>query len=111
MAIDARGAVGRLATLLRTETGPLTRELVRRPGAFGLGQVPERLAPDAVANLVCGFCSTGCGLRAHLRDGEAMNLSPDPDYPVNRGMACPKGWEALAPLAADDRAKTPLKPQ
>ena len=30
------------------------------------------------------------------------------DYPVNRGRACPKGWEALAPLAAPDRATTPL---
>ena len=37
-----------------------------------------------------------------------MNLSPDPTYPVNLGMACPKGWEALAPLGADDRATTPL---
>jgi assimilatory nitrate reductase catalytic subunit len=27
---------------------------------------------------------------------------------VNLGMACPKGWEALAPLAAPDRATTPL---
>src|SRR5207248_4914857 len=29
-------------------------------------------------------------------------------YPVNLGMACPKGWEALTPLAADDRGTTPL---
>ncbi|HMJ91990.1 MAG TPA: molybdopterin oxidoreductase family protein, partial [Candidatus Acidoferrum sp.] len=29
-------------------------------------------------------------------------------YPVNLGMACPKGWEALTPLAAPDRATTPL---
>ncbi len=38
-----------------------------------------------------------------------MNLTPTTDYPVNLGMACPKGWEALAPLAADDRATTPLR--
>ena len=37
-----------------------------------------------------------------------MNLSPATDYPVNLGMACPKGWEALAPLQAPDRATTPL---
>src|SRR4029079_4198024 len=29
-------------------------------------------------------------------------------YPVNRGTACPKGWEALTPLAAPDRATPPL---
>ena len=98
----------RLISLIRAQDGPLTRELVRRPGRFGLGQIPDRLAPDAVASTVCGYCSTGCSLRAHLREGEALNLSPDPDYPVNRGMACPKGWESLSVLEADDRATVPL---
>jgi assimilatory nitrate reductase catalytic subunit len=37
-----------------------------------------------------------------------VNLSADADYPVNLGMACPKGWEALTPLNAPDRATTPL---
>ena len=37
-----------------------------------------------------------------------MNLTPATDYPVNLGMACPKGWEALTPLRAPDRATTPL---
>lgn len=108
MSIDLSGVAKAVASLVRSHDGPLTQELVRKPGRFGLGQVPERLAPDAVARVVCGFCSTGCGLKAHLRDGEALNLSPDPDYPVNRGMACPKGWEALSPLEADDRATRPL---
>ncbi|MEM7410479.1 MAG: nitrate reductase [Myxococcota bacterium] len=94
--------------LLHRRDGPLTRDLLREPGAFGLGQVPSRLAPDRTTTTVCGFCSTGCGLRVHLRDGEAINLSPDTEYPVNLGMACPKGWEALTPMAAPDRADRPL---
>jgi anaerobic selenocysteine-containing dehydrogenase len=94
--------------LLRQRHGPLTAELVRNPGRFGLGQVPTRLAPDATTTTVCGFCSTGCGLKVHLRDGHAVNLTPETDYPVNLGMACPKGWEALTPLAAPDRATVPL---
>ena len=89
-------------------TGPLTADLVQRPSDFGLGNVPARLAPEAITTMVCGFCSTGCGLQVHLRDGQAINLSADAKYPVNLGMACPKGWEALAPLAAPDRATTPL---
>ncbi len=93
---------------LREWTGPFTTELVRAPGQFGLGQVPARLRPDRTTTVVCGFCSTGCGLTVHLRKGEAVNLTPDPDYPVNLGMACPKGWEALTPLAAPDRATSPL---
>ncbi len=98
----------RLAALVRADDGPLTRELLREPGRFGLGQLPVRTAPDSVTTLVCGFCSTGCGLSAHLRDGEASNLSPDASHPVNHGMACPKGWEALSALAAPGRATTPM---
>jgi assimilatory nitrate reductase catalytic subunit len=92
----------------RQRTGPLTADLVREPGGFGLGQVPSRLKPTATASMVCGFCSTGCSLDVHLRDGVAVNLTPTTEYVVNRGRACPKGWEALTPLRAPDRATTPL---
>lgn len=95
--------------LLHARTGPMTSELVLRPGDFGLGRVPARLQPVGTARAICGFCSTGCSLQVHLNAaGEAINLTPDPDYPVNLGMACPKGWEALTPLAAPDRATAPL---
>ena len=95
-------------SLLLNRHGVLTKQLTREPGGFGLGQVPSRLKPDAVTTAVCGFCSTGCGLDVHLKNGEAINLSPAKDYSVNLGMACPKGWEALTPLAAPDRATHPL---
>lgn len=98
-----------LDDLLHARTGPMTSEMVLHPGDFGLGQVPARLAPAGTTNMVCGFCSTGCSLKVHLNAaGEAINLTADPDYPVNLGMACPKGWEALTPLAAPDRATSPL---
>ncbi len=105
---DRRPLLKKASSALRQWTGPLTRDLVQQPGEFGLGRVPARLKPDAVTTTVCGFCSTGCGLNAHLRGGEAVNLSASVDYPVNLGMACPKGWEALTPLRAPDRAATPL---
>jgi assimilatory nitrate reductase catalytic subunit len=95
-------------SLLRDRDGALTQELVRAPGGFGLGQVPTGKKPDATTTAVCGFCSTGCGLEIHLKDGEAVGLSPARDYSVNFGMACPKGWEALTPLRAKDRATRPL---
>ena len=88
--------------------GPLTRELVRTPGRFGLGQLPLAVQPDATTTAVCGFCSTGCGLNLLIKDGEAVGLTPAVDYPVNLGMACPKGWEALAVLDAPDRGTVPL---
>ena len=98
-----------MTALLRQRDGQFTRDLLRAPGGFGLGQVPARLKPDATADLVCGYCSTGCSLTVHLKDGKPVSLTPAHDYPVNRGVACPKGWEALAVLEAPDRAKTPLR--
>jgi anaerobic selenocysteine-containing dehydrogenase len=100
--------IQRAKRLLRDDGGVLTRELMRSPGGFGLGQVPTRLKPDATTTMVCGFCSTGCGLDVHMRDGEAISLTPSVLYPVNLGMACPKGWESLAPLRAPDRARSPM---
>ncbi len=105
--VPATGA-RRRSNLLVAREGRQGDDLARRPGGFGLGQVPARLAPEAVTSMVCGFCAVGCSLDVHLRDGHAVNLSPTTEYPVNLGMACPKGWEALAPLAAPDRATTPL---
>jgi assimilatory nitrate reductase catalytic subunit len=98
----------RLGALIRQRDGKLTRELLLAPGQFGLGKVPAKRLPDATTTMTCGYCSTGCGLNVHLKEGEAVGLTPATDYPVNLGMACPKGWEALTVLAAGDRATTPL---
>jgi anaerobic selenocysteine-containing dehydrogenase len=94
-------------SILREWTGPLTSDVTLHPGDFGLGKVPAKFKPDATTTMVCGFCSTGCGLNIHLKEGRAVNLTPQTNYPVNLGMACPKGWEALTPLQAHDRATTP----
>jgi len=99
---------GRLKRVIRAADGPLSTELARAPGGFGLGQVPASRVPDSMTTMVCGFCSTGCALDVHLRHGEAVNLTPSSSYPVNKGSACPKGWEALAPLDAPDRATAPM---
>jgi anaerobic selenocysteine-containing dehydrogenase len=88
--------------------GPLTSELLLEPARFGLGLLPAKSQPDRVSQSVCGFCSTGCSLDIHLRDNQAIGLTPTLDYPVNLGMACPKGWEALAVLDSPERAVKPL---
>jgi assimilatory nitrate reductase catalytic subunit len=106
--MKVRPLLDRAAKFLRRWDGRLTQELVLHPAQFGLGKVPARLKPDDLTSMICGFCSTGCSLNVHLKDGQAVNLTPNKDYPVNLGMACPKGWEALTPLSARDRATTPL---
>lgn len=98
-----------LSKLLKQSTGPLTADLVQEPGHFGLGKVPSRLRPHSTTTSICGYCATGCQLKLHLDEhGHAINLSPQAGYPVNLGMACPKGWQALDPLDSPDRATVPL---
>ncbi|MEP4076438.1 molybdopterin oxidoreductase family protein [Haloferula sp.] len=95
--------------LLKQKSGPFTEDLVQEPGNFGLGKIPSRLAPASTVTSICGYCATGCQLKLHLDEsGQAINLSPQANYPVNLGMACPKGWQALDPLDATDRGTTPL---
>lgn len=98
----------RLPAFMHQRDGHLTRELLLEPGGFGLGKVPAKSKPDATTTMTCGYCSTGCGLNIHLKDGEAVSLTPATEYPVNLGMACPKGWEALTVLDSPDRATRPL---
>ncbi|QDT13345.1 molybdopterin oxidoreductase family protein [Planctomycetes bacterium K23_9] len=98
-----------LPQLLQARDGKMTRELLLSPGEHGLGMTPEPMAADTTTTATCGYCSTGCGLRLHVRDGEAVGLTPETNYPVNLGMACPKGWEALRILESDDRATSPMK--
>ncbi len=98
-----------LTRFLKQHTGPLTRDLVQEPGNFGLGKIPSRLKPSSTTTSICGYCATGCQLKIHLdENGQAINLSPQAGYPVNLGMACPKGWQALDPLDSPDRATIPL---
>jgi len=104
----ARKAARGAEQLLVRRDGPLTRELLQTPGRFGLGRLPEQLRPDQTTTMICGFCSTGCALEIMLKNGEAVGLMPTTDYPVNLGMACPKGWEALEPLRGPGRATVPL---
>ena len=58
-------------------------------------------------NSTCGFCSTGCNFQISNSGGK-IKVTPDPNYPVNRGTSCPKGFLHLEPLKAADRARTPM---
>src|SRR4029079_3804924 len=82
---SAAPVLDQLRNLVRQWDGKLTRELLLEPGGFGLGRVPHQKIPDRTTTMVCGVCSTGCGLNIHLRSGEAIGLTPSAEYPVNLG--------------------------
>jgi len=40
---------------------------------------------------VCPYCSVGCGILVHTKDGKVINTEGDPDHPINEGTLCSKG--------------------
>lgn len=57
---------------------------------------------------ICTFCSCGCGMIGHVRDGKLINLEGDPDHIINEGALCSKGAAMAAMPNSDQRIKTPL---
>src|SRR5690554_3371001 len=37
---------------------------------------------------VCTFCSCGCGMICHVKNGKLINLEGDPDHIINEGALC-----------------------
>ena len=62
---------------------------------------------DGTITSTCGYCSTGCNLLFSLAAGKVDKVKPNPDYPVNLGKVCPKGFTMLEHLKAPDRATSP----
>lgn len=40
---------------------------------------------------ICPYCSVGCGIIVHVKDGKVVNTEGDPDHPINEGTLCSKG--------------------
>jgi nitrate reductase NapA len=51
----------------------------------------------------CRFCGTGCGLLLAIENGRAVAVRGDPASPVNRGLACVKGYYSVQMLYGQDR--------
>jgi nitrate reductase (cytochrome) len=67
--------------------------LIRSMGGRGLGW---KKTP-------CRFCGTGCGLLVGIENGRAVAVKGDPESPVNRGLACVKGYHSVQMLYGKDR--------
>ncbi|QGG46733.1 formate dehydrogenase-N subunit alpha [Heliorestis convoluta] len=62
-----------------------------------------RIAEARETTSICCFCSCGCGLLCHTKDGQLINVEGDPDNPVNRGTNCSKGAAAFQKTKNDQR--------
>jgi len=100
------------------------REFLKLAGATGAGLALSRLgfnvrpieAASKVTRIhgareytsICNFCSCGCGMICHVKDGKLINLEGDPDHIINEGALCSKGAAMYEVPNSDQRVKTPL---
>jgi len=80
---------------------------------FGVQEVQATTAGLKLAGAkqvlsACNFCSCGCGMVCHVKDGKLINLEGDSDHIINRGALCSKGAAMKAAHESDRRVKLPL---
>ena len=51
---------------------------------------------------ICPYCSVGCGMIVHTKNGKIVNIEGDPEHPINQGSLCSKG-SALYQVANNER--------
>jgi formate dehydrogenase major subunit len=69
-------------------------------GAVGVGVTPQEAAAQAEelriagakeTKTICPFCSVGCGITAHTKDGKLVYSEGDAEHPISEGTLCSKG--------------------
>src|SRR4051794_18635688 len=61
------------------------------PAGFDFTKSSGALQPDAVVDSVCQFCNSNCRLKVHLKDGRIIDVTGEPEDPVQDGGLCVKG--------------------
>jgi formate dehydrogenase major subunit len=61
------------------------------PGSAEAKELELRIKGAKETRTVCPFCSVGCGIIVHAKDGKVVYTEGDPDHPINEGTLCSKG--------------------
>jgi formate dehydrogenase major subunit len=56
---------------------------------------------------VCCYCSVGCGILVHTKDGKVINSEGDPEHPISEGTLCSKGGSIYQVVNNPDRILKP----
>ncbi len=67
-------------------------------GSLGVNLDPAKAYAEGLrikgateTHTICPYCSVGCGLVVHTKDGKVVNTEGDTDHPINEGTLCSKG--------------------
>lgn len=58
-------------------------------------------------NTICPYCSVGCGILVHTKDGKVVNTEGDPAHPISEGTLCSKGASLYQVVNNDKRVLKP----
>lgn len=65
-------------------------------------------ATEEVVQTICGLCSTNCGMRIRVKNGQIAKVAGDPTHPANRGRLCVKGAAIGELVNSPQRLRYPL---
>ena len=64
--------------------------------------------PDRLVKTHCCFCGVQCGVQLKVKHDQVIGFEPWEEFPLNRGMLCPKGVKRYLQGSHPDRLLTPL---
>jgi assimilatory nitrate reductase catalytic subunit len=64
--------------------------------------------PDALVETHCCFCGVQCGIKLKVKHNAVVGFEPWEEFPLNRGMLCPKGVKRYLQGSHPDRLLSPL---
>jgi assimilatory nitrate reductase catalytic subunit len=68
----------------------------------------QEQAPDKLVKTHCCFCGVQCGIQLKVKDNKVVGFEPWEEFPVDRGMLCPKGVKRYLQNGHPDRILSPL---
>jgi assimilatory nitrate reductase catalytic subunit len=68
----------------------------------------QEIQPDKLVKTHCCFCGVQCGIQLKVKDNKVVGFEPWEEFPVNRGMLCPKGVKRYLQNEHPDRLLAPL---
>ncbi len=93
---------------LKISGGTLLVGPVLRPTP-AVAHVPEMKTSGAVRTTsICPYCSVGCGMVVHAKNGKVVNVDGDAEHPINEGALCSKGASVRSLADNPLRVTTPM---
>ena len=56
---------------------------------------------------ICCYCSVGCGILVHTKEGKVISAEGDPEHPVSEGSLCSKGASLYQTVNNESRLRKP----